>query len=123
MKLFAANFDEWLLENQIFEESTLYSDFSSNQFLFIIFEEPSANAKLLENKFLGFKRFVFDEKFIEEDVKKCWEEVREKIFSDKLVERNEYKKNGELIINKNGTVSTSINFPKSKTHNVFLCIR
>ncbi|MDW4135932.1 MutH/Sau3AI family endonuclease [Staphylococcus saprophyticus] len=120
MKLFAANFDEWLLENQIFEESTLYSDFSSNQFLFIIFEEPSANAKLLENKFLGFKRFVFDEKFIEEDVKKCWEEVREKIFSDKLVERNEYKKNGELIINKNGTVSTSINFPKSKTHNVFL---
>ncbi|WP_258534015.1 hypothetical protein [Staphylococcus saprophyticus] len=75
---------------------------------------------MLENKFLGFKRFVFDEKFIEEDVKKCWEEVREKIFSDKLVERNEYKKNGELIINKNGTVSTSINFPKSKTHNVFL---
>ncbi|MDW4300224.1 hypothetical protein QI054_10720 [Staphylococcus saprophyticus] len=37
-----------------------------------------------------------------------------------MVERNEYKKNGELIINKNGTVSTWINFPKSKTHNVFL---
>ncbi|MEB7722144.1 MutH/Sau3AI family endonuclease [Staphylococcus equorum] len=120
MKFFSVNFDEWLLKNQVFEESTLYSDFSSNQFLFIIFEEPSANAKLLDNKFLGFKRFIFDEKFIEEDVKKCWEEVREKVFSDTLEERNEYKKNGELIINKKGTVSTSINFPKSKTHNVFL---
>lgn len=120
MKFFAVDFDEWLLEDQVFEESNVYSDFSSNHFLFIVFEEPSANAKLLDNKFLGFKRFIFDENFIEEDVKKCWDEVREKVFMNTLKEQNEYKKNGELIINKNGTISTSINFPKSKTHNVFL---
>lgn len=120
MKFSSVNFDEWLLKDQVFEESTLYGDFSSNQFLFIIFEEPSANAKLLDNKFLGFKRFIFDENFIKEDVKKCWDEVREKVFMDRLKEQNEYNKNGELIINKKGTVRTSINFPKSKTHNVFL---
>ncbi|WP_039067881.1 MutH/Sau3AI family endonuclease [Staphylococcus shinii] len=120
MKLSSVNFDEWLLKDQVFGESTLYGDFSSNHFLFIIFEEPSANAKLLDNKFLGFKRFIFDENFIKEDVKKCWDEVREKVFMDRLKEQNEYNKNGELIINKKGTVKTSINFPKSKTHNVFL---
>ncbi|WP_436882348.1 MutH/Sau3AI family endonuclease [Staphylococcus gallinarum] len=120
MKFFSVNFDEWLLENQEFEDSTLYSDFNSHQFLFIIFEEPNANAQLLENKFLGFKRFIFDEKFIDEDVQNCWNEVREKVFSDTLEESNEYKKNGDLIINKTGEIRTSINFPKSKTHNVFL---
>ncbi|PTJ82345.1 restriction endonuclease, partial [Staphylococcus succinus] len=48
------------------------------------------------------------------------EEVREKVFLDTLEERKIYKKNGDLIINNKGTVSTSINFPKSQTHNVFL---
>lgn len=120
MKFSSVDFDEWLLKDCKFEESSLYSDFSSNHFLFIIFEEPSAKAKLLDNKFLGFKRITFDENFIERDVKKCWDEVRDKVFNNTLEEKNEYNKNGELIINKNKTVRTSINFPKSKTHNVFL---
>lgn len=119
-KLFSIDFDEWLRKEQIFEDSVIYSDFSENQFLFIIFEEPFGSTKLLENKFMGFKRISFEESFIENDVKACWENVRKKFFSNRIVESIEVKKNGQPIINKNGTIRTSINFPKSKNYNVFL---
>lgn len=119
-KLFSIDFDEWLLENQEFEDSVVYSDFSENQFLFIIFEEPAGTTKLLENKFVGFKRMSFDDQFIENDVKACWQDVRETVLTNQLVESVEEDKFGKPIINKNGVVSTSINFPKSKDFRVFL---
>lgn len=118
-KLFSIDFDEWLQEEQIFEDSVLYSDFSEKQFLFILFEEPNSEEKLLENKFLGFKRIVFDEQFIESEVRDCWHDVREKVLKNKLREDIRYK-NGKPITNKNGTISTEINFPKSKNFQVFL---
>lgn len=118
-KLFSIDFDEWLKEEQLFEDSVLYSDFNEKQFLFIIFEEPNINARLLENKFLGFKRIIFDEKFIEKEVRDCWNDVREKVLKNKLKEKTRYK-NGKPIINKNGTVSKELNFPKSRNFQVFL---
>ena len=50
-KMSPVDFDEWLNTNQTFEESTVYADFSEQQFLFIIFEEKSNKQKLLDKEF------------------------------------------------------------------------
>ncbi|MGM0125646.1 hypothetical protein IGI37_003045 [Enterococcus sp. AZ194] len=118
-KLFSVNFEEWLRKDKSFEESTVFSEFSEPQFLFIVFEETSVGDKLLENRFIGFKRMVFDESFIDNDVKAVWEEVRNTVFEHRLKETVQLDKKGNPVINKNGTVSTSVNFPKSKYHRVF----
>lgn len=118
-KLFKVDFDEWLDEKIRFEDSSLYSDFSERQFLFIIFEEQDKEEKLLTNKFLGFKRVIFSEEFIEKQVEFIWDDVRNKVFSNTLREEVILNKKGDPIINKNGTIKTSVNFPKSKDNDVF----
>lgn len=118
-KLFRVDFDEWLDEKINFEDSSLYSDFSERQFLFIIFEEQDKSEKLLTNKLLGFKRVIFSEDFIEKQVKFIWDDVRNKVFNNNLREEVMLNKNGEPVINKNGTIKTSVNFPKSKDYDVF----
>lgn len=118
-KLFKVDFDEWLDENISFENSSLYSNFNERQFLFIIFQEQDKSEKLLTNRFLGFKRVIFSEEFIEKQVKFIWDDVRNKVFSNTLNEKVKLDANGKPKINKNGTVKTSINFPKSKDYDVF----
>lgn len=118
-KLFKVDFDEWLDEKINFEDSSLYSDFSERQFLFIIFEEQDKSEKLLTNKLLGFKRVIFSEDFIEKQVKFIWDDVRNKVFNNKLREEVMLNKDGEPVINKNGTIKASVNFPKSKDYDVF----
>ncbi|AEB31058.1 type II site-specific deoxyribonuclease [Carnobacterium sp. 17-4] len=118
-KLFKVDFDEWLDEKINFEDSSLYSDFSERQFLFIIFEEQDKSEKLLTNKLLGFKRVIFSEDFLEKQVKFIWDDVRNKVFNNNLHEEVMLNKNGEPVINKNGTIKTSVSFPKSKDYDVF----
>jgi len=118
-KMFPIDFDEWMQKDILFEESTVYAEFNEQQFLFIIFEESSSKDKLLEKRFKGFKRLSFDEQFIETEVRPIWESVRYLIFENKLVETVKKKKDGQVRVNKNGTVMTSINFPKSATNTVF----
>lgn len=120
-KLFAIDFEEWTDRDTAFEESIVYDYFANHQLLCMLFEEPSAIAPLCENKFLGFKRLVFNEEFIQCEVRKIWEEVRSLILDRKLVETVCLNKEGNPIINKKTcTVKTSINFPKSKENIVFL---
>jgi hypothetical protein len=119
-KMFPIDFDEWLKSEQTFEDSTVYSEFSENQFLFIVFEEPSSESKLLENKFIGFKRIAFNEDFIEHEVRRCWSDTRNLIFSKKLKETVRYNRDGTQRMNRNGTISTSVNFPKSSNYDVFV---
>lgn len=118
-KLFKVDFDEWLDEGLEFEDSSVYSDFRERQFLFIVFEEQKPGDKLLNNKLLGFKRVLFSDEFIENEVKKIWADVREKVSTNTLIETVCTNKMGEPIINKNGVVKKSVNFPKSKDYKVF----
>ena len=118
-KLFRINFEEWTDKNVTFEESFIYEYFN-NKFLFVIFEEASPGAKLYENKFIGFKRLVFHDCFIDSEVRKVWENVRDLIINKKLVEEIRYKADGTPIINRNGTISTSLNFPKSSDGDIFI---
>lgn len=120
MKLLGIDFDEWTNEDIPFEESSIYDYFANHQFICIIFEEPYAKCELYENKFVGFKRLTFNEEMIETNVKKVWNEVRELISEDKLIETVRYNKNNKPIINKNGVISTEVNFPKAKDNNIFL---
>lgn len=118
-KLFKVEFDEWLDENISFEESSVFSNFSERQFLFIIFEEQHTSEKLLKNKFLGFKRVTFSESFIENEVRRMWLDVRNKVFSGNLKEEIATDKSGAPVRNKNGVIRSSVNFPKSKDFKVF----
>lgn len=120
-KLVAVDFEEWTDRGIAFEESSIYDYFANHQFLCMLFEEPSKDAPLCDNKFLGFKRLSFCEGFIQGEVKKTWDEVRRLVWNQELAETVELDKMGNPRINKKtGTVKKSINFPKSRDHIVFL---
>ena len=75
---------------------------------------------LAGNTFLGFKRLVFSDEFIDGPVKKLWLDLRDKVINNKLVDVIERDKNGNARINKSGDVSSAPNFMKSKENVVFL---
>lgn len=131
MKLFQIDFEEWTRseydsdEGQLlpmtFDQSFVYNYFAEHQFLCIVFQESTDGDKLLDNKFIGFKRLAFDEAFINSTVKKLWEDVRELVIDGLLVESVVYKKDGTPQINKKtNTIKKSLNFPKSAEYDVFV---
>ena len=65
---------------------------------------------LASNIFVGFKRIVFSEEFINTTVKKLWEDTRDKIKNHKLIDVVQKSKNGSIVFLKNGEISTAPNF-------------
>lgn len=120
MKFFTIDFDEIINEDYEFEDSQFYDFFTNNRFLCIIFKRPYKGAKAHETTFLGFKIIDFDEKFIEEDVKKTWTTIRNLIINNELEDVIKFDKDGNPKINKNGTIQSAPNFPKSSEGNVFV---
>ncbi len=137
MKLFHMDFDEIMREEVLdeeggkreymFEDSELYSYFAEHEFLCIIFEESERSLglqgrsySLCENKFVGFKRLVFEEEIIDGAVKRLWEDTRCKIKHDMLEDVVQRKKNGTVVTNTNGEVSSAPNFLKSSQNDVFM---
>lgn len=131
MKLFTINFDEWLSDTfeteegeiipMTFETSFVYNYFSEHQFLCILFEEPSAEAPLLDNKFLGFKRLLIDDRVLNTEVRSTWERVRYLVKNNLLEDVPELKKDGTQKVGPvTGIPSSAPNFPKSKEANFFL---
>lgn len=114
MKLFMPNLIDWTKETD-FEESAIYDYFSGHHFLFIIYRHVGKDVL-----FEGFKRIFFDEKFINDNVKKTWDDVRDLITNKKLRIVRKLNKEGDYIVNKSGTFKESPNFPKKSTHNVFV---
>lgn len=120
MKLFKIDFTEWMDQEQVFENSEIYSYFAEHQFLYVVFEEPSESAPLAENRLLGFKRMAFDEEFIQTRVRWLWERVRYLLSSGGLQDMPQCDKTGKMRINKNGVPSSAPNFPKSRENDVFV---
>lgn len=121
MKLFCIDFDEFLNPDMTFENSSFRDFFANQQMLCIVFEEPSLDAKLTENKFLGFKRLVFDDEFIEMHVKSVWERIRYLITNEELKDVIRINnKTGEPRINKTGVIQSAPNFPKSSDGLIFV---
>lgn len=123
MKFDKIDFEEWFVDGEEFEESYLYDFFYNHQFLFAIFKESQKDSPLLENQFMGFKRYSFTEDFLENELKPYYNELKRLIVSKEIREEPViYKtgaRKGEPIINPNGNIKTEINFPKSKDYLVF----
>ena len=143
MKLFQIDFEEMAREiiteddgtvrPMAFEDSDLYSYFADHGFLCIIFEEQDKrihydadgnpiypNNSLSANKFVGFKRLVFTDEFIDSTVRRIWDDTRDKILNNRLIDVVQRRKDGTIVRNANGEVSSAPNFMKSKENAVFI---
>lgn len=121
MKLFCIDFEELTNPDISFDDSAFRDFFANQQMMCIVFEEPSTEAELKENKFLGFKRLVFDDDFIDEQVKPIWNRIRHLIFNNKLLDVVDIdKKTGKPKINKTGVVKSAPNFPKASEGLIFV---
>lgn len=118
MKLKHIDFDEWADRNLEFEESEIYAYFCEHSFLCPVFCEHDATNPS-KTTFEGFKRFAFDEEFIEKEVKRTWKDSRELIHNNELEWEYEDDKNGNRRVNKSGAYVGAPNFPKSSEYKVF----
>jgi len=144
MKLFRIDFNEMtrteiededgIIRTVQFDDSELYTYFNDHEFLCIIFQEPEKefiidsetgkrikiNHSLMLNRFVGFKRLVFSDDFINSIVKRTWDDTREKIFSNELVDVQQRYKDGSLRYLSNGEISSAPNFIKSFENDIFI---
>lgn len=137
MKLYHMDFSELTRETVVddkgiersitFEDSDMYSYFSEHELLCIMFEENPADAKrecksnaMLSNTFKGFKRIVFSDEFIHTKVRRLWEDTRDKVMNQRLIDVIQKRKDGSNVILKNGEISTAPNFLKASENDVFL---
>lgn len=124
MKLCRIDFDE-LTSCEDYDESLL-RDYLGSAFIIAMFRETRGDGSgskysFGENEFLGFKRFAFDDQFVEGEAKIVWEECRGLIRDDELREVPVCRKGTtQPIINKSGTIKVALNFPKSREHILFV---
>lgn len=118
MKLKHIDFEEWADRNVDFEDSYLYSYFCEHSFLCPIFCEHD-NTNPSRTTFEGFKRFAFDEEFLENEVKRTWKDSRALIHQNKLEWEFLYDQHGNKRKNKSGSYMGAPNFPKSSEYKVF----
>lgn len=120
MKFSRVDFDELEDETMSFEESSFRANFSETQILCIVFEEPSHDAPFGSNKFIGFKRFIFDDAFIDQEVRPIWDAMRDLIVHKTLKLVPQLTADGRERYNPNGELRSAPNWPKSRNHNVFI---
>lgn len=121
MKLFTIDFQEWTDLNNNFEDSDVFTYFSQNKLLCIIFKETqNSQSGLLDNIFLGFKSISFDDVFLYNVVKPIWIKIRDLVLNRKLKELPVQSKSNQYVYNPNGEPKTYINFPKSKDSVIFV---
>ena len=136
MKLSHIDFEEWADRDIDFQDSEVYSYFCEHSFLCPVFCERGDMGKKRKSEskeefeariiresakttFEGFKRFAFDDKFLEDEVKRMWEDSRNLIYQNKLKWEYTLDRNGERIRNKSGSYRGAPNFPKSEDYKVF----
>ena len=117
MKLSHIDFEEWADRDVDFEDSAVYAYFCEHSFLCPIFCEHVAGQPN-ETTFEGFKRFSFDQTFIENEVQRTWKDSRALIHNNEL-EWEYVCINGIPQKNKSGSYQGAPNFPKSSQYKVF----
>lgn len=118
MKLRSVNFDEWADRNSDFEDSDVFCYFFEHSFLCPIFCEHD-NTDPSKTTFEGFKRFVFDDDFIENEVRRTWDDSRALIHENKLEWEYLYDRDGNKRVNGHGAYMGAPNLPKSSDYQVF----
>lgn len=118
MKLKHIDFEEWADRDIDFEYSDVYSYFCEHSFLCPVFLEYDSHDQN-RTTFEGFKRFAFDEDFIEKEVRRTWEDSRNLIYDDRLKWEYKYDEQGNKLMNNSGSFMGAPNFPKSSSYQVF----
>lgn len=118
MKLRHIDFEEWSDKDLDFQDSDVYSYFCEHSFLCPVFCEHDSNNSA-KTTFEGFKRFAFDDEFIENEVKRTWEDSRSLIHHNTLKWEYLYDREGNKRKNNSGSFMGSPNFPKSANYQVF----
>lgn len=118
MKLRHIDFEEWADKDVDFLDSDVYSYFCEHSFLCPIFCEHDSNDSA-KTTFEGFKRFAFDDEFIENEVRRMWNDSRCLIHQNTLKWEYVYDKLGNKRKNRSGSFMGSPNFPKSADYQVF----
>ena len=118
MKLKLIDFEEWADRDADFEESDVYDYFCEHSFLCPIFCEHDSQDKS-KTTFEGFKRFSFDEDFIEKEVRRTWDDSRRLIHHNELQWEYKYDTDGNKVMNSSGSYMGAPNFPKSSEYLVF----
>ena len=118
MKLKHIDFEEWADRDVDFQDSEVYAYFCEHSFLCPVFCEHDS-AKPEQTTFEGFKRFSFDEAFIENEVKRTWEDSRALIHRNELQWDFVYDSKGQKTLNNSGSYKGAPNFPKSADYLVF----
>lgn len=118
MKLNRIDFEEWADKGLEFRDSEVYSYFSEHSFLCPIFCENETGTPN-KTTFEGFKRFAFDDDFLEKEVKRTWNDSRYLIHERKLEWKYKYDSKGNKRKNKSGSYMGAPNFPKSADYVVF----
>lgn len=118
MKLVHIDFDEWADRDADFEDSEVYTYFCEHSFLCPIFCEHDVHNPD-KTTFEGFKRFAFDEEFIEKEVRRTWEDSRKLIHRNELKWEYVYDQNNQKRVNLSGGYLGAPNFPKSSDYDVF----
>lgn len=119
MKFHLIDFDEWADRNTDFEESDIFTFFMEHSLLCPLFSEHDPNDRT-KTIFEGFKRFSFDDEFIDTEVRRMWTDSRKLIHTNTLVWEYAYDKDGNPIQNKSGSYKGAPNFPKKTDYTVFL---
>lgn len=119
MKLNRILFDEWADRDVDFEDSDVYRYFCEHCFLFPIFCEYEKDNHD-QTYFMGFKRIHFDEDFIQQEVRRLWEDSRHLIFHNELEWEFKFDKKGQRMLNGSGAPMGAPNFPKSSSYTVFM---
>ena len=118
MKLHRIDFEEWADRDLEFQDSAVYSYFCEHSFLCPVFCENDGSDSR-QTTFEGFKRFAFDNEFIENEVRRTWEDSRTLIHKKRLRWEFVYDKKGKKRKNKSGSYMGAPNFPKSADYLVF----
>lgn len=118
MKLKRVDFEEWADRDLEFEDSNVYDYFCEHSFLCPIFCERDKGDSS-KTTFEGFKRFSFDQDFIDEEVRRTWEDSRNLIFNGNLKWEYKLDAQGSKRINRSGEYIGAPNFPKCSEYMVF----
>lgn len=118
MKFHLIDFDEWADRDTDFEDSEVFTFFMEHSLLCPIFTEYDSEDKT-QTIFEGFKRFSFDDDFIDKEVRRMWEDSRKLIHTNQLVWEYKYDRNGKPVKNKSGSYQGAPNFPKKADYTVF----
>lgn len=120
MKLFPLDLDEAKDTSTSFEDSSFFDYFWNHQLLTAVFQEPYDGCPYGEIVFLGFKRMAMPIDFIEGEAQKLFQDIRNLIIENRLEDVVVCDKDGSPKYNKNGTLQTAPNFPKSRNGNLFV---